>query len=349
MVLVGAVLSSIWRPLLIAAVLAASLYRWHERLATLLRQHRAISALIVTLGVVVLILLPLTAIGVIAVREMLTAITHTRDALEAGGVRELISRLPSPAREWAAELLELLAAGTSTGVDQVTSGARAAAGALTGAVSTTTTMVIDLTLTLIGLYFFLIDGHRLVAWIERTTPLPAGQTHELLVEFRVTARSVLGSTLITAAAQATMAAIGYLIAGVPQVVFFSLLTFFAAFIPSVGTGIVALPLVGLLAITGHPWRALFLAIYALVVVGLVDNLTKPLLMKGELRLHGAIVFFALLGGIFEFGAVGLLVGPLAVAFLVAMLRIAKRPSGEPRAAGGSGSLPAPPPRSSNRR
>jgi predicted PurR-regulated permease PerM len=77
-------------------------------------------------------------------------------------------------------------------------------------------------------------------------------------------------------------------------------------------------------VTGHPWMALFLFIYAIVVVGLVDNVVKPLLMKGGIQMHGAVVFFALLGGLAAFGAMGLLIGPLAVALFLAMLRIYQR-------------------------
>ncbi len=79
--------------------------------------------------------------------------------------------------------------------------------------------------------------------------------------------------------------------------------------------------------TGHPWAALFLAIWGVVVVGLVDNVVKPLLVKRGLHMHGAIVFFALLGGLAAFGTVGLLLGPLIVAFFLALLRIHERDYG----------------------
>ena len=70
--------------------------------------------------------------------------------------------------------------------------------------------------------------------------------------------------------------------------------------------------------------AIFLAVWGVAVVGLVDNVAKPFLMKGDVEMHGAVVFFALIGGIAAFGMVGLLVGPLAVAMLLAILRMYRR-------------------------
>jgi hypothetical protein len=111
---------------------------------------------------------------------------------------------------------------------------------------------------------------------------------------------------------------------VPYPFFFFAVTFVVAFIPAAGAASVCLAAAGLRLLSGHPWMALFLAIYAIVVVGLVDNVVKPLLMKGGIQMHGAVVFFALLGGLAAFGAMGLLIGPLAVALFLAMVRIYKR-------------------------
>jgi predicted PurR-regulated permease PerM len=80
----------------------------------------------------------------------------------------------------------------------------------------------------------------------------------------------------------------------------------------------------LLVVTGHPYMAVFLAAWGLIVVGLVDNLVKPLLIRRGLEIHGAIVFFSLIGGLAAFGAVGLLVGPLLVALFLTLLRIYHR-------------------------
>jgi hypothetical protein len=71
-------------------------------------------------------------------------------------------------------------------------------------------------------------------------------------------------------------------------------------------------------------QALFLAAYSVGIVGIVDNVLKPVLIKGGIEMHGGVVFFALLGGFAAFGLVGLVLGPMSVALLIALLRIYRR-------------------------
>jgi predicted PurR-regulated permease PerM len=136
--------------------------------------------------------------------------------------------------------------------------------------------------------------------------------------------AVVASSAITAAVQAIAALVGFFIARVPSPVFFGLVTFFFAFIPAIGAAVVSLFAAALLLVTGHPYMALFLAAWGLVVVGLVDNLVKPLLIRRGLEIHGGIVFFSLIGGLATFGAIGLIVGPLVVAMFLAVMRLYHR-------------------------
>jgi len=137
-------------------------------------------------------------------------------------------------------------------------------------------------------------------------------------------RSVLGSTVITAGVQAVAATVGYLIVQVPHAVFFGLATFFCAFIPAVGTALVVLPLAGLLFLQGHPWKAVFLLAWAILVVGTIDNLLKPFLIRGGVRLPAAVIFLSLFGGIVLFGPLGFIAGPLIVTFFLSMLKLGRR-------------------------
>jgi len=120
--------------------------------------------------------------------------------------------------------------------------------------------------------------------------------------------------------QAAAALVGYLIARVPNAIFLTLVTFFMSFVPSLGAGSVALVAAVILFVQGRIGWGIFMVGWALLVVGLIDNVVRPLLIKGGVEMHGAVVFFALLGGLAAFGAVGLVAGPLVVAFFVAISR-----------------------------
>jgi predicted PurR-regulated permease PerM len=206
-----------------------------------------------------------------------------------------------------------------------------ALGALGDALAVSARFGIRLVLMLIALFFLLRDGHAFVDWLVGATPLAPERVREMVSEFRAVARSVLGANLVTGAAQAVVATAGFLIARAPSPIFFGLLTLFSSLIPSVGTALVTFPVAGLMLLLGHPFGALFLAIWAALAVGLVDNLLRPMLIHGRVRLHGALVFFSLIGAMSAFGAEGLFLGPLALSFFVAVVRTRRREREQARA------------------
>jgi predicted PurR-regulated permease PerM len=188
---------------------------------------------------------------------------------------------------------------------------------------------------LIALFFLLIDGPRLINWLERVVPLRQGELRGLLSEFHTVSRAVLQSMLISASVQTAAALAGYLIARVPSPLFFAGVTFVVALIPVIGAASVCLVAAILLYFTGHPMAALFLALWAVGVVALIDNFVTPYLVSVDVEMHGAVVFFSMVGGILAFGTVGLLVGPLVANLfltLISMYRRSYRPSLKPMGA-----------------
>jgi predicted PurR-regulated permease PerM len=317
----------------LAAVLAGALYGTHKRLTRAFRGRSYLSAGVLCFGVIVALLLPLTGITAFVVTEAADGVNYVRDTLRTEGMEGLKNRLPAPLRNLADKAMDRFQVEEMQLDDklqeQVSSTGGTAAKAVTGAVAATGSFAFQTIMMLIAFFFFLVDGKQLVQWIESISPLKRGQTEEILREFRLVATSVLVSSVATAGVQAAAALVGYLIARVPVPFFFAAVTFFLALIPAIGAAVVCLAAAGLLLATGHQWMALFLAIWGVVVVGLADNVIKPLLVKRGLDMHGAIIFFALLGGLASFGTVGLLLGPLIVAFFLAVVRIYERDYGRP--------------------
>jgi predicted PurR-regulated permease PerM len=319
----------------LAAVLAGALYGTHKRMTRAFRGRAHLSAGLICFGVIVALLLPLTGFTAFFITEATDGIRFIQETLRKEGVDGLVERLPAPARNLANKALERLPMEEEqldqTLQQQVTSQGGTAAKAVTGMVTATGSFAFQTAMMLIALFFLLVDGKRLVQWVESVSPLKRGQTEEILREFRLVVISVLASSLATAGVQTAAALVGYLIARVPVPFFFAAVTFFLALIPAIGAAVVCFAAAGLLLITGHQWMALFLAIYGVVVVGLVDNIVKPLLVKRGLDMHGAIIFFSLLGGLASFGTVGLILGPLIVSFFLALIRIYERDYGRPSA------------------
>jgi len=249
---------------------------------------------------------------------------------ETRGVSGLVERLPEPVQNIANDGLRRLAEISGGGAQGIDIGKRieeqgARAAAAVGAVlSATSSFLFQATMMLIAFFFLLVEGDSLMAWIDETSPLGRGRTKELLAEFRKVSYAVIVSTVITSALQAVAALVGYLIARVPHPIFFTIATFLVAFIPAIGAASGCIVAALLLLATGHPYMAIFLAVWGVGVVGLVDNLVKPFLIKGGMQMPGSVVFFSLIGGLATFGAVGLLLGPLAVALFLALVRMYRR-------------------------
>ncbi len=192
-------------------------------------------------------------------------------------------------------------------------------------------------LFLVALFFLLADGARMVNWIDAHVPLRPGQLRTLLGEFRRTSVSVVVASVVTALLQAVTGLVGYLIARAPNPLFLTLATFVIALVPALGGTVMVVATGLLLLATSHPVAGIFLLAWG-ALVSLVDNLARPYLLRGGLALHGGLMFFALLGGLAVFGGMGLIVGPLALTFLVTALQMYRREFGLP--AGAPAELPA---------
>ena len=314
----------LWRPLLVAAVLAGALSPLYESAVRRLGGRRSFGAALFTAATVILILIPVALLAIIAVREATQVIGLARDIIASEGITGLVARAPDPIEGWLRGLMKLLPTGLDRGESPFAAGGRWALGALSGALAVLALFGIRLVLMLVALFFLLRDSAPLLDWLVAATPLPPDRVREMMREFRVVARSVLASNFVTAAAQAAVATIGFAIARAPSPILFGLLCLFSSLIPSVGTMLVTFPVAGLMLLLGHPWSALFLAVWATLVVGLIDNLLRPMLIRGQGQLHGALVLFALIGAMSAFGAEGLFVGPLALAFFLAVMRTRRR-------------------------
>jgi predicted PurR-regulated permease PerM len=209
---------------------------------------------------------------------------------------------------------------------------------------TVTAAVVGLFVFIYGSYALLIDGKRAWAWFERHSPIVPAHARRLAAAFHETGRGLVIGTGLTALAQGVLATVTYLLLGVPRGLVLGGLTFFAAFIPSFGTALVWVPVAIGLALTGDVARALILVVVGVFVIGLVDNILRPVLARwGKLDLPVFLLIIAIFGGFAVFDAWGLVLGPLLVRLAVEVLAIAREqglvggaPDRDPGAAGEQG-------------
>ena len=320
-------LSRVIRPvaaaLFIAAVLAGAVHPLYERLAKRMGGRRTIASGVATLTLILVVILPLAWLAVVLGQEVADGVTYVRRTLRSEGVGGLVADLPAPMRAAAQKILDRIPHDSQDLTDVAGAQGSRAASAVGGILSATWGVLIQMVMMLIAFFFLLMDGPRLVDWVAEVMPLRKKQTLALLTDFRKVTVAVLVSSIATSAIQAAVAFVGYLLARVPNAIFFAFVTFLVGLIPAVGAGAVTLGAALIVFLSGRPGAALFLAIWGIVFVGLADNVVKPYLIRAGLEMHGAIVFFSLVGGLSYFGPVGLLAGPLIVSFFMAVVHMWK--------------------------
>lgn len=331
-VLVAAVVTPFAEAIFLAAVLAGALAPWVNRLTTRLRGRRNLAGLLLTVATLLVVVIPVAGFAASIVSQVVEGVQWANKELRSGGVTGIVNKyVPRGLRPAAREVARTIPKNVNEVQDlaaaakpQAGNAAQATVSAVGDVISYTGNAIVQTAMMLIALFFFLVDGPKLVDWLNSALPLKRGQFAELMEDFRKVAVAVLTSTIATAALQTAVAIVGYLIAGVPNTVFFALITFVFAMIPAVGAASVVVVTAIMKLVGGETGWAIFLAAWGVVLVGLVDNVAKPWLIRGGIPIHGGIIFFALLGGLAVFGPIGLVAGPLAVAFLVAVVRMYQR-------------------------
>lgn len=180
-------------------------------------------------------------------------------------------------------------------------------------------------IVVISLYFFLLDGPAMTKTVMWLSPLDDRHEEELLGEFVKVSRAVVVATLLSAIVQAVLASVGFWFAGLPSVVLLMLLTAVFAMVPFFGAAAVWVPASAYLYVgEGRLGAAIGLALYGALIVSTSDNLIKPWVLHGQSNLHPLLALLSVLGGVQTLGPMGILVGPMVVAFMQTLLKILHR-------------------------
>jgi predicted PurR-regulated permease PerM len=168
----------------------------------------------------------------------------------------------------------------------------------------------------LALYYFLADGPQMMNTITKLVPLEQHNQQRLIDEFEEISRAVVSSHLVGGLAIAVLAGIGFYFAGLRSVFLLMMLTFLGSMVPIVGSASIWLTVCAWLAIADDRLTAaIFLGVYCLAIVTVVDTIVKPALLHGQSKLNPLLAVLSVLGGVEALGPIGVFVGPMAVAFL----------------------------------
>jgi len=302
-------------PVFLAVLLAVLFRPLHRWITAQLDGRVRVAAALTTLAVLLIVFTPLflvTLRTVFEARDLLSAEHELK--LDPDLLAHFVDRL----NEWTGLELnseEIQQTVLTWGRQTVGSLAMRTPGFLGG-------LLLGLAIMCVALYYFLADGDNMVVAVGRLLPLEMGHQQRLLDEFGAISRSLATATLLSAFVQGLLAAIGYYFAGLPSVFFLMMLTILAGMIPFVGAAVVWVPAaLWLFFFADRPLAAVLLAVWGAAVVSMVDNLIKPLVLHGQSNLHPLLALLSVLGGVQALGAIGIFVGPMAVVFLQAGLKM----------------------------
>jgi predicted PurR-regulated permease PerM len=310
--------------IIIAAMFAIITNPVYQRLLVLLRGRHSLAALLISLLLTILIVIP-SFFVVWQLLQETTAVFQSlgqwtgSDTFQEFMKKPIIVRLSTAATRYLVEIQNLTGASATQNahtnqmvVDGIASVARQVLDHATYIVQHAVSLLGNFLLMIVAFFFMIRDQQEVRRACFSLLPFTRGYEDEICEEVVKITRSTLLGSFLTAIAQALGAAVGFWFSGVP-VLFGAVATAFASFIPVIGTGVVWLPATLYLLFANKFGSAVFLSIWWLiVVVFLLDQVLRPMLMRGQTRMNTPLVFLSILGGIHFFGLLGVLYGPLVL-------------------------------------
>ncbi len=301
-------------------VLAIVFAPLHDRILREVGNRPNTAALITLLLIVLMVILPLTLISASLVDQALSLY-----AMVSGGqldfnamLRRIVTGLP----DWAGSLYErYYPTVLSTIQDKLAAGvAQASQLAARYAVnvgSSALNFLVSMTVMLYLLFFLFRDGRTIAARIKRAVPLSSRYKRPLFDNFVTVIRATVKGNVLVAMAQGALGGLIFWFLDVPGPVLWGVVMAFLSLLPAVGAAIIWGPVAAWFLFTGSIWQGAVLALYGVLVIGLVDNLLRPILVGKDTKLPDYLVLLSTIGGMALFGLNGFVIGPVIAALFIA--------------------------------
>lgn len=307
-----------------AAVLVILFFPVHRRILTKTGK-RSTSALISTLLAVVTILIPLGLILLALVAEARGIVQYIQERPEAffDPDNSPINRLVG----WLNQYVNVDAAVSSQAIlDQLKALSARLASQTLDLVGGVLGTIIQIFFVIFTMYYLFRDGDRIMSALPGVLPLEPEQSERIFTRTREVINASVYGVVVIGIVQGGLGGIAFWALGLPSAIVWAVVMMFLSMIPIAGAFLVWIPAALYLAFTGAWIKAVVLTVWGVFVVGTVDNILRPKLVGGRTRLHELFVFFSVLGGLAVFGILGIIMGPVTLAVMLALLDVFRQPS-----------------------
>ncbi len=282
------------------------------------------SALVTSLLVALVVVGPLVTIAAVAVDQVLALRTAAQQMLASPGE---VTGPTGQALEWVTRNLRLDARSLVAWVATYAAGLAQATAQYTLSVAAGVTgAVVSFVFVLFAVFFLLRDGERLLAGIPTLLPFEPARSEALLTHIAAVIYAGVYGIVAIALIQGVLCGGMFWVLGIPSAAVWGLMAALAGIIPVAGAALVWVPGAAYLAAQGEWTRAIVLAAWGGAVVSSVDNFLRPRLVGGRVGLSQLVIFFALLGGVQLFGLLGIVLGPVLFAVVIAVVTEVLQPS-----------------------
>ena len=321
LILLGYLVFLITSPFLVpmawSAVLAIFFYPLYERLSK--RISPGWSAAICTLGVTLLLIVPVLLIMIYAAREAIDASTRIHGMVNEGSselslkLMNLIrAHLPLSWRD--VDFIGPL----QQGAEKIASYLASSLGLM---LKNLFSFFVNLFILLFALFFMFRDGEKILRAVRHLVPFESELQDEMLHESRDLIFASVAVALLIAAIQGVLGGLAFRLTGLGAPVFLGVLVAFFSIVPVVGSALIWVPAALWLGLSGHWGKAVLVLAICGGVAGVADNLVRPLMLRNRTRLNDLLLFISILGGLDVFGLLGLVVGPTILAAALAVFRV----------------------------
>jgi predicted PurR-regulated permease PerM len=313
------------QPIFWAVALGIIVYPLHARLVKRFHDRETLAAGTAVVIVVLVVILPLLGIGAAVTNE--AAPLYAR--LESGeiGARDIYARITQTVPQVNA-LLDRIGIDPSRLESQISTAAVGASRFIASQALSigqdTLRVTVFFFLMLYLLFFFLRDGQRLLEILVRALPLGDHRERHLLERFAEVSRATIKGTLVVGIAQGAIGGIAFALLGLGAPVLWGVVMALLSIVPAVGPALVWLPASILLFAGGEIVGGIVLILVGVFVIGLVDNLLRPILVGRDTRLPDYLILLSTLGGLTAFGLAGIVIGPVIAAFFLSVWHMAER-------------------------